>query len=450
MDFKIENTKMVISPGPPLTIRFFIQYNAQNDPPKLQAIRFNGKEICNVDHQLLESETPTRYDINDGVRIRTDITSTTTTVRPKTTTQRTTERDTLKPQYWTQAKPVNNYQIKSETNQQTTSKPQQTKSENNQQVKSGDRLQTTVKPQYWTQKSQDKTQTTSKTPVWPHVKVDNIQNVKSDTKLQTKPDDRLQATTANKLQSTGNRWSQTKVENNQQTSNQDKNTKNIEKQQTASENYSKSRPESLSQVVHEVTTQSQLWAQFKVDSKQQTGSDDRLHTKNDNKSPTLNPSWPDKQQGSTVTKSQTVQQVTDSQYWPKITVEDNQQIKSDGLETSQQTRPDRFQSTPYERLQTRPADSNQDLDRPRENSPVYVRPDEALSIQQARPNDSYQHRTSDEERFEARPIKRQNVDTEGRYTWSDEITPGEKTQSRTQQGKPKDRVIFESAGTASR
>ncbi|XP_072934206.1 uncharacterized protein [Epargyreus clarus] len=48
-DFKVENTKMKIHPGPAVAVRFFVQYNSLNKVPKLQAIRLNGREICNAD-----------------------------------------------------------------------------------------------------------------------------------------------------------------------------------------------------------------------------------------------------------------------------------------------------------------------------------------------------------------------------------------------------------------
>ncbi|XP_039751836.1 serine protease gd-like isoform X5 [Pararge aegeria] len=50
IDFKIENTKMKIHPGPAVAIRFFVQYNVLNKIPRLHAIRLNGREICNADH----------------------------------------------------------------------------------------------------------------------------------------------------------------------------------------------------------------------------------------------------------------------------------------------------------------------------------------------------------------------------------------------------------------
>ncbi|XP_034827728.1 serine protease gd-like isoform X1 [Maniola hyperantus] len=49
-DFKIENTKMKIHPGPAVAVRFFVQYNVLNKVPRLRAIRLNGREICNADH----------------------------------------------------------------------------------------------------------------------------------------------------------------------------------------------------------------------------------------------------------------------------------------------------------------------------------------------------------------------------------------------------------------
>lgn len=48
MDFKIENTKMKIEPGPAQAVRFFAQYNQLNKVPRLRAIRLNGREICNA------------------------------------------------------------------------------------------------------------------------------------------------------------------------------------------------------------------------------------------------------------------------------------------------------------------------------------------------------------------------------------------------------------------
>lgn len=48
IDFKIENTKMKIHPGPAVAVRFFVQYNQLNKAPRLQAIRLNGREICNA------------------------------------------------------------------------------------------------------------------------------------------------------------------------------------------------------------------------------------------------------------------------------------------------------------------------------------------------------------------------------------------------------------------
>lgn len=50
IDFKVENTKMKIHPGPAVAVRFFVQYSPLNPPaPKLKAIRLNGREICNAD-----------------------------------------------------------------------------------------------------------------------------------------------------------------------------------------------------------------------------------------------------------------------------------------------------------------------------------------------------------------------------------------------------------------
>ncbi|XP_073948008.1 uncharacterized protein isoform X2 [Choristoneura fumiferana] len=58
IDFKIENTKMKIHPGPATAVRFFVQYNPLNKAPKLQAIRLNGREICNANNPLPAVERP--------------------------------------------------------------------------------------------------------------------------------------------------------------------------------------------------------------------------------------------------------------------------------------------------------------------------------------------------------------------------------------------------------
>ncbi|CAK1589942.1 unnamed protein product [Parnassius mnemosyne] len=51
IDFKVENTKMKIHPGPAVAVRFFVQYNQLKTPiPRLQAIRLNGREICNANN----------------------------------------------------------------------------------------------------------------------------------------------------------------------------------------------------------------------------------------------------------------------------------------------------------------------------------------------------------------------------------------------------------------
>ena len=39
---------MKIHPGPAVAVRFFVQYNQLNKAPRLQAIRLNGREICNA------------------------------------------------------------------------------------------------------------------------------------------------------------------------------------------------------------------------------------------------------------------------------------------------------------------------------------------------------------------------------------------------------------------
>ncbi|XP_050677588.1 serine protease gd-like isoform X2 [Leptidea sinapis] len=50
IDFKVENTNMKIHPGPAVAVRFFVRYDKLGKTPKLQAIRLNGREICNANN----------------------------------------------------------------------------------------------------------------------------------------------------------------------------------------------------------------------------------------------------------------------------------------------------------------------------------------------------------------------------------------------------------------
>lgn len=59
IDFKVENTEKKISPGPALPVRFFVQYNPLNKTPRLQAIRLNGREICNANTRRPADDGPT-------------------------------------------------------------------------------------------------------------------------------------------------------------------------------------------------------------------------------------------------------------------------------------------------------------------------------------------------------------------------------------------------------
>ncbi|CAG5047072.1 unnamed protein product [Parnassius apollo] len=59
IDFKVENTKMKIHPGPAVAVRFFVQYNQLKTPiPRLQAIRLNGREICNANNPQPAADRP--------------------------------------------------------------------------------------------------------------------------------------------------------------------------------------------------------------------------------------------------------------------------------------------------------------------------------------------------------------------------------------------------------
>ncbi|XP_022832030.1 uncharacterized protein LOC111360359 isoform X1 [Spodoptera litura] len=226
IDFKIENTKTKISPEEPLSIRFFVQYKAQNVTPKLKAIRVNGREICNIEIPRVTEipkpvTEPVAYDVwpreTDTTTVRPTVTSTTSSYKHQPTTtqsywyQQIDKQRTTTKSYWTQTTTPNVYPVKPADKQTTTLKPQfwteakTTESTTRTTSKPQYWQQTTLKPIYWT-KSEDKTQTTVKSQAWPYVKVDNTQ--------QTKVEDKINATTEkNKVQT----WSHSRVSSNQHT-----------------------------------------------------------------------------------------------------------------------------------------------------------------------------------------------------------------------------------------
>ncbi|XP_037302873.1 limulus clotting factor C isoform X1 [Manduca sexta] len=85
IDFKIENTQMKISPGPAVAVRFFVQYNTLTKAPLLQAIRLNGREICNANAPQPAVERP----VITQRPVRVDSTSSRPqTVKPQSTNSR--------------------------------------------------------------------------------------------------------------------------------------------------------------------------------------------------------------------------------------------------------------------------------------------------------------------------------------------------------------------------
>lgn len=101
IDFKIENTKMEIHPGPATSVRFFVQYNPINTPPKLLAIRLNGREICNAKNRLpavdIESESRPSQSSRPSTRPESRPT-TRPQSRPTTQQQRPSERPAERPE----------------------------------------------------------------------------------------------------------------------------------------------------------------------------------------------------------------------------------------------------------------------------------------------------------------------------------------------------------------
>ncbi|CAH2052767.1 unnamed protein product, partial [Iphiclides podalirius] len=114
VDFKIENTKMKIHPGPAVAVRFFVQYNPLKTPiPRLQTIRLNGREICNANTprpatgtDTGSSGTPSRSDSQS--RPQTDRTETNNRERPITTRplEGRPQRPSIRPEDTPVSKPV--------------------------------------------------------------------------------------------------------------------------------------------------------------------------------------------------------------------------------------------------------------------------------------------------------------------------------------------------------
>ncbi|KAJ8711194.1 hypothetical protein PYW07_008436 [Mythimna separata] len=184
IDFKIENTKMTIKPGT-LAVPFFIQYKAGDIPPKLVAIRFNGKEICQVETtQVSQVVDPVRAISYEEVRPEVTVK---TTVEPTvpTTSRNYNKQQTTKSQYWyqrTTPAPTTTTAVPSQywTEARTTESALQTTRKNQywQQTTS-----TTTKPVYWTQATTEvKSQTTERSPVWSYGKGNNNQEATSAVK----------------------------------------------------------------------------------------------------------------------------------------------------------------------------------------------------------------------------------------------------------------------------
>ncbi|KAM3963970.1 proclotting enzyme-like isoform 2-T2 [Aphomia sociella] len=109
IDFKVENTKMKIHPGPAVAVRFFVQYSPLSPPaPRLKAIRLNGREICNADIPLPaifrpdeDEERPRRPQTTGRTPTRAPTRSPTSsrpeTQRPSGSVDRPTTYDALRP-----------------------------------------------------------------------------------------------------------------------------------------------------------------------------------------------------------------------------------------------------------------------------------------------------------------------------------------------------------------
>ncbi|CAH0696692.1 unnamed protein product [Spodoptera exigua] len=461
IDFKIENTKTKISPEEPLSVRFFVQYKAQNFKPKLKAIRLNGREICNIEiPQVSESpKTVTEqivYDVwsreTDTTTVRPSVTSSTISHKHQTTStqqywyQQVDKQRTTTKSYWPQTTTQNVYPVKSVSRQTTTTKPQfwtdtkTTESTARTTSKHQYWQQTTIKPVFWT-KREDKTETTAKPQLWPYVKVDNTQ--------QTKVEDKINTTSENNTISKVQTWSHSRVTSNknktkghvQNSSNWSKNNEvqNVENnQQSNTSVYIQPANEST----YYTTDKTVVWSIAKV-TKNQTNS--LSETKIENNSQAL-----DKQE-------------VQIKHWPKIPA-DNITL---GVPKPTETDSSSFiwvESQPtysgaghrnqtYDRLSV----SGTRTERPTHNTPIYVRPEDRERVsddryqageysQSANRQESEktqkvssaninqkteQHYDVEEDRLVVKPIKRTDGDVP-KQNWSNEKTsawPGDRAQS---------------------
>lgn len=103
IDFKIENTTLKITPGPATPMRFFVQYSGSDSTPKLQAIRLNGREICNADTPQPTVDIPDLSESTINVR------------RPDTSNgYRPNSRPDVRPEDYIQSRPVQSPNVDSE------------------------------------------------------------------------------------------------------------------------------------------------------------------------------------------------------------------------------------------------------------------------------------------------------------------------------------------------
>lgn len=356
IDFKIENTNLTIKPGS-LAIPFFIQYKAGDTPPKLVSIRFNGKEICQVEKPpVVESVGPIRPISYEEVRPEV---TTKTTVRPAVTTtlRNYSKQQTTKAQYWYQT----------EKPQTTTNSLFWT------QTTPAPTTATTLPPQYWTRPTSEvKSQTTVKTPVWSYVKGDTNKQVTSTVRPtnQTWTQSRTEVpriTTEKNSVLTVQSWSQTKDRN-------------------RTENFQ---------------------AQSQVQNNQQATSVNRYQVQNDIKQQTtVGPvAWPNlpvvqtpgnqnvNSIGTTPNNSQIeIKQVGHTKYWSKIPAENTTGLvvkvpsgtesTSYGWSENQQRVSDNgLQTQPYAKVSIKQAESvpPQNYDQGKD-TPLYVRPGDRPTI----------------------------------------------------------------------
>ncbi|RZC39732.1 hypothetical protein BDFB_013205 [Asbolus verrucosus] len=57
-EFTVKNPRYKLEAGPPVSVRFFVKYNAASTIPSLTSIKLNGKTVCTTSREEIMTTTP--------------------------------------------------------------------------------------------------------------------------------------------------------------------------------------------------------------------------------------------------------------------------------------------------------------------------------------------------------------------------------------------------------